>query len=536
MTWEPDYDKEKRRRLTLWNKLQKDRDLQILAQRYYAKNCLQWINDWCITFDPRVRAPQSKLMPFITFPRQSEFVDYILGCLDDKEGGLVEKSRDMGATWLCCAISVWLWLYRPGIVVGWGSRKEEYVDKLGDPKAIFPKLRQILENLPSWMKPADFKLSEHTPYKRVINTRNGSVIVGEAGDNMGRGGRTSIYFKDEAAHYDRPELIEAALGDNTDVQIDISSVNGSNNVFYRRRCAGQIWSPNTPMESGRTRVFIMDWRDHPNKTQEWYDKRKKQAEAEGLLHIFAQEVDRDYAGSVDRIIIKSEWIRASIDAHKVLGFSDDGEKVAACDIADGGMDKNAIAVKYGVVLKHIESAGGEAGEFAKIAVPICSDRSIRELMYDTIGVGAGFKTAINNLKATGTLPRGMIITPWNAGASPLDPDEYIIPNDENSPTNADQYLNLKAQSWFRLRTRFYKTFMAVKHGEKYNPAELISIDSSIPKLHELSMELTQATYDHNGKGKTIVDKKPDGASSPNLADSVVMCFNPTRELTSFDVL
>jgi hypothetical protein len=52
------------------------------------------------------------------------------------------------------------------------------------------------------------------------------ILICEAGDNIGRGGRTLVYFKDESAHYEHPDLIEAALGDNTNVQIDISSVNG----------------------------------------------------------------------------------------------------------------------------------------------------------------------------------------------------------------------------------------------------------------------------------------------------------------------
>src|SRR5690606_18584010 len=133
---------------------------------------------------------------------------------------------------------------------------------------------------------------------KLANNDNGATITGESGDNIGRGGRKSRYFKDESAHYERPELIEAALGDNTDVQIDISSVNGLGNVFHRRREAGVLWEPGAKIEPGMTRVFIFDWRDHPEKTQEWYDRRKARAEREGMQHIFAQEVDRNYSAAV----------------------------------------------------------------------------------------------------------------------------------------------------------------------------------------------------------------------------------------------
>lgn len=108
----------------------------------------------------------------------------------------------------------------------------------------------------------------------------------------------------------------------------------------------------------------------------------------------------------------------------------------------------------------------------------------------------------------------------------LDPDKPIIPGDRDSPKNASQYANLKAQSWFRLRTRFIKTYKAVRHGEKFDPVDLISINSRIPRLHELKMELSQATHKINGTGKTLVDKLGEGVRSPNLADSIVICYNP----------
>lgn len=531
MQWPPDYKEEFERRLRRLYRMRHDAVLRRKLMVHYAHNPVDWINDWCVTFNPRNIAPIPRLLPFILFPKQVEFIHFLNGCLQDKESGLVEKCRDIGATWLCCAFTVWLWLFHPGTIIGWGSRKEEYVDKKGDPKAIFPKIRQILEYLPSWMLPAGFDHEKHAPYMRIVNPANGSAITGEAGDNMGRGGRTTIYFKDESAHYEHPEMIEAALGDNTDVQIDISSVNGSSNVFYRRRMAGEIWAPGSTPEKGKVRVFIFDWRDHPLKTQEWYETRRKKAESEGLSHLFAQEVDRDYAGSVDRIIIRGEWIKAAIDAHIKLGFGADGERVAGQDVADGGGDKNALAIRHGVILKYADHWGGDAGEAAKVAVPICNEHGVRDLFYDSIGVGAGFKVGINTLRnpADGRLPGGLRVTPWDAGGAVLDPKKPIIPGDKQSPTNEDQYLNLKAQSWWRLRTRFYKTWRAVVHGETYDPSELISLDSTLPNLHAIQMELTQPVHKYNQVGKVLVDKKPEGSLSPNLADAIVIAYNPIRK-------
>lgn len=539
MIWPPDYTGEFKRRIALLNVLQTDPAMRAGVMVYYRSNLIAWVNDWCMTFDPRIAAPNPRWMPFLLFKRQEEFLVFLEGCLADKECGLVEKARDIGASWLCVAFSVWLWLFHPGSAIGWGSRKEEYVDDKDDPKAIFTKIRQLLQQLPAWMMPEGFTMRQHGTYMKIINPVNGSTITGEAGSNIGRGGRTTIYFKDESAHYEHPESIEAALGDNTDVQIDISSVNGSANVFYSRRMAGVVWTPGSHIGKGMTRVFVFDWRDHPGKSQEWYDSRRAKAEREGLLHLFAQEVDRDYAGSVEGIIIKPEWVRASIDAHKKLaswGAWSSGAHVAGQDIADGGGDRNAYVAKHGSVVINASRWGGEAGDAARVAIPLCVQDNIHELYYDSIGVGAGFKTETNRMMQEPAWPRSLRVMPWTASASPLDPTDHVIPDDDQSPTNEDQYGNLKGQSWFRTRAKFYKTYKAVVYGDRYDAEEMISLSSEMPYLHELVMELSQAVRKTSLNGKTIVDKKPAEAKSPNLADGLIQADNPARELSILDSL
>lgn len=536
MIWPPDYKEEYARRLRIFRHMRSSPENMARGMAAYAQNPVMWIEDFCITYDPRNRPPKPKVLPFLLFQRQREFIQFLQECIRDKESGLLEKCRDMGATWEACAFSVWLWLFVSGAAIGWGSRKEQLVDRIGDPDSIFEKMRMIIDNLPDFMVPPSFDRRLHQSSMKIINPDNGSTIAGESGDQIGRGGRKMIYFKDEAAHYERPELIEAALGDNTDVQIDISSVNGTNNVFYRRRHAGEIWIPNTVIPPGHTRVFIFDWRDHPGKTQEWYDLRRAKAEAEGLLHLFAQEVDRDYTASLDRVIIPATWIRSSIDAHIKLKFTDDGECRAGLDVCDEGGDKNALTIIKGVIIKSSDHwAEGDTGDTARRAVDQCRQNGVRELYYDSIGVGAGVKSETNRLRDVGQLPKGLNVMPWNAAASPLNPDDNIIPADSQSPTNADFFSNLKAQAWWMLRQRFERTHKAVTQDIVYPSEQLISLPSTLPRLHEIIAELSGATQEYNSKGKIVVSKTPDGGRSPNLADSLVIVTWPTRELTGFDV-
>jgi len=407
--------------------------------------------------------------------------------------------------------------------------------------SIFEKIRAVIRGLPREFLPQGFSEKDHMTYMKVVNPQTGATITGEAGNNIGRGGRKRIYFKDESAHYERPDLIEAALGDNTRVQIDISSVNGTGNVFHRRRENGQDWEVGAPVVKDRANVFVFDWTHHPEKTEQWYKQRRKKAEDEGLLHIFAQEIDRDYASSVQGIIIPAEWVRAAVDAHIKLQFTDDGKWVAGLDVADEGGDRNALAQRKGVVLKGVKVWGQvDTGVTARRAIQYLRKPRETQLMYDCIGVGAGCKAEFNRLrgldesgeveKGAPQWPQGLRVQPWNAGAKVLFPKKRVIRGDKDSPLNEDHYLNLKAQAWWELRSRFWKTYRAINEGLDIDTEDLISIDSSgftKEELAQLIKELSQATSSLSpGRLKSMVDKTPEGTRSPNMADAVVMAFWP----------
>lgn len=530
MIWPPNYTNEYARRQKRLVAIRTDPALARGAIEYYKTRPAEFIGDWCVTYDPRnAGTGRPTKMPFVLFDRQADFVEFLMGLIASQTSGLVEKSRDMGATWLCCGFSVWLWCFWDGAAVGWGSRKEQLVDKIGDPDSIFEKMRMIINMLPREFWPRGFAPDTHMTYMKIINPATDATITGEAGDNIGRGGRKLIYFKDESAHYERPEKIEAALSDNTNVQVDISSVNGLGNVFHRRRENGIEWEPGQPCVRGKTNVFVMDWRDHPAKTDAWYAERKAKFEDDGLSHIFAQEVDRNYASSVDGVIIPAEWVAAAIDAHEKLGFDDSGRWMAALDVADEGRDKNAMAARKGVVLRELEEWGSrDVGVATRKVVGLCQPLGPMEVHYDSIGVGAGVKSEANRLKDDKLLPKGMRFVPWNAASSPNNPLGRVIEGDAQSLKNEDFYSNLKAQGWWELRLRFQRTYRAVTEGVVYPPDQLISLPSKLPYLRKLQKELSQPTISKNARLKLVVDKTPEGTPSPNLGDAVMMLYWPAQ--------
>lgn len=522
-----------------------DSELVDAAKEHYKeglRGAVDFINDWCTTYDPRMLSQgKTAKMPFIMFERQEQFVDFILRCIAEECDGLVEKSRDMGATWICCAVSVWLWLFKDGAAVGWGSRKQELVDRIGDPSSIFEKIRILVRNLPPFFLPKGFTFDGNAHFMRLTNPENGSSIIGEIGNQIGRGGRTLVYFKDESAHYDRAESIEAALMDNTRCQMDISSVSGTDTIFYRKRDSGIEWGSGDQVYKGITNVFVMDWSHHPEKTEAWYLQRKTKAKADGLSHVFAREVDRDSAASVEGVIISPEWVKAAIDADQKLGFDDSGGWASGLDVADEGVDVNAQIIRKGSVLRFLDEWGErDTGLTARRGITNCKtlvpDGDHLEFEYDCIGIGAGVKAETNRLAEKGKIPKGWIISPWSAAARVLNPNDRVVETDNNidrkSPRNKDFFQNFKAQAWWIVARRFENTYRArYEEGFEWTPDMLVSLPSSLPVklLGKLMKELSQPVMAKSGTLKMMIKKTPDGAKSPNLGDAYVMAYVPAKK-------
>lgn len=477
---------------------------------FYKTHPVEFISTFGMTFDPRnIEVGLPGTIPFLMFPKQVEFIEWLRDRWLARGDGLAEKSRDMGLSWLCAAFAVWMWTFHPGAVIGFGSRKESYVDDSSDPKSLFWKVRFFIARLPREFRPAGYSEKTHAPFMKISNPENGAMIVGEAGDNIGRGNRTSIYFKDESAYYERPEKIDAALSQTSNCKIDISTPNGIGNPFYVKRHGGKV------------PVFTFNWRDDPRKDDAWY---QKQIDTMDAVHV-AQEIDINYAASVEGVLIPNAWIMASINAHLALGIEPTGAREGALDVADEGRDNNAFCGAHGILVEMIEEWSGSGGDiFATVekAFHLSDLQEYRRFKYDADGLGAGCRgdARIINEKRVANRIEPIEVEPFRGSESPFNPDG----EDVKGRKNADFFANRKAQAWWALRTRFQKTYRAVVEKQPFNPDEIISISSDMPLRRKLMAELSQPTYSINTVGKVLVDKAPDGTKSPNLADSVAYRF------------
>jgi len=507
MDWPTDYIGELARRAELERAITENRDLLEGAKAMYAASPATFVSDCVWLYEPRnANKGDPVRIPAVLFPRQREFIEWMHQRYQSRTSGPVEKSRDSGATWMACAFSVWLWLFEEGASCGFGSRKEELVDRKGDPSSIFEKIRKIVEHLPHYLQPDGFKWSEHSNFRRLVNPANDATIVGEAGDNIGRGGRTSLYFIDESAHIERPQLIEASLTATTDCRIDISSP-----------LAGTIftaWCDAVSLD----RKFTFDISDAPWHTEEWRKQKESELEEKGLGHIYRQEYLRDATAGISGQLIPAQWVEAAVNAHQKLGITPSGERSAALDVADGGMDRNALARKFGVLIEDVTSRAGiesdEAGHWAYLE---SKQNGVRRLRYDSIGVGAGAKAALREVE-------GIEVEGWAGSNSPIHRNDVYV----DGRTHGDMFQNAKAQGWWLLRDRFRKTFRAVEAGRVAPDEvdEIIAINGDMNEIRELKSELSQVTYKSNPAGKVVINKAPDGQRSPNLADAVMIACAP----------
>jgi len=394
--------------------------------------------------------------------------------------------------------------------VGYGSRKEEYVDRLGSPKSLFFKARIFMQNIPPEFR-GGWQSKVHGPFMRITFPGTDSVISGEAGDDIGRGDRQSIYFVDEASFLFRPELVDAALSQTTNCKQDISTPNGLGNPFAQRR-----FKPGT-------NVFTFSWRSDPRKGEEWYQKQKEDLSPV----VLAQEVDLDFSASVEGVLIPSAWVQAAVDAHCKLGFQASGSKRGALDVADEGSDANAFLTAHGSVVTSITHWSGKNADIfhtVQRAFQLSDERDCESFKYDADGLGAGVRgdaRVINDGRTT----RKLVVNAFRGSAAVYRPESQDIKGRKNK----DMFLNSKAQSWWALRVRFLNTYKAVCEGKEYVPDDIISLSSMIPDLEQLCTELSQPTYSVNAVGKYVIDKSPSGTKSPNLADACMILFSPVGQ-------
>jgi hypothetical protein len=205
----------------------------------------------------------------------------------------IEKSRDMGASWICLAVFLHQWQFFAGRAFLVVSRNEDLVDKSDDPDSLFWKRDYLYERQPEFLKPP-----RHRVHLHMGNLANGSYVDGASttGD-VGRGGRRTGVLLDEYAAFEEAdsEAADAATASNTNCRVLNSTYKGTRGAFYKQIQRKDIVKISLP------------WIKHPEKVKGWQQGGggrfgwspwwQKMANRLVTPALIAQEIDMDPQGA-----------------------------------------------------------------------------------------------------------------------------------------------------------------------------------------------------------------------------------------------
>ena len=284
---ESDWYKEKLvTRLKVQDACNRSSEARIFAYSACKKDPVFFINNFCYTPNDKYKQYH---FPFILYEFQEEYLYWLLDHIRNGKDGLVEKSREMGVTWINMCLFLWMWLFDENFNALIGSYKEKLVDDRGNKDSLFGMLDYNLNTLPKWLLPKRFNPDKHRTGLKLLNPENQNIIKGDTmNPQFGRGGRKTLIFMDEGAFWEYFQDAWTACGDTTNCRITVSTPNGYNAFAVLR-------------ESGID-VHTLKWNMHPLKDRQWYEYEGRRRLPEEM----AQEIDISYLKS-QRSRVYPEW-------------------------------------------------------------------------------------------------------------------------------------------------------------------------------------------------------------------------------------
>lgn len=472
------------------------------------------VSKWFKVYEPR---DDVKFVPFALWERQAEWVEWYRSLRKERARGVTVKCRDVGFSWLVAAMAVHGWLFEPGFAFVYGSYKEDKVDVKGNPSSWFEKVRFIIRNLPEFLKPPGFD-EKWMQVRNVVNHANGASIVGEIGDEMGRGSRGTVYVADEFAFVERSEVVEAAVSHAAHTIVFGSTPRGVGNAFFRKAHDPSI------------KKFSFKWHDNPNNarytledgtegqgypgppgaTYPYYELQRSQLTPSK----FAEEVLADFYASTEDALFDGKWIESCMTFDpKKHGWTPRGPVVAGIDLAAGGANKTQLAVRRGptLVAPIVESSESDGAKIARMCYKVCRRLKVEALVMDGNGVG---KSAYDAMMA---LDPPFVVVNFNGGAAAT---KRAMPGNVRA---SDVYANRRTEEGFRLRERAQKTHELVSGIKKHPVEECLAICGN----QKVATGMAVVRYEETAHGKYALRSKKSMKKESIVLDSfdaVMMAF------------
>jgi len=360
-------------RIRIRKRCEEDADFRRAMIQLCREDVLWFFSVFCWLHEPRPAKDEQgrtlpEVIPFIPWKHQEELVREIREDLGFEDIG-VEKSRGEGMTWIAMLMALHDWIFAvPGtrlVTIAVVSRTMEMCDSPSDISSLMAKLDFELRRLPKWMvgeKDVDYKrlLKDHT----LRNLRNDCLITGYAATGeVGSGGRYTYVVLDELSKFDAGNDSDALTSTQatTKSRLIIGTPYGSQGAYY-----------SIMHKASSMKKLVLRWEDNPTRNRglyrmvngipvavdpatnpfpahynpptpevielfsrlrkngfrlekrvrsPWYDHECDRADANPYK--IAQELDRDYGGSLYKIftddffiaaraVVRAPFLRASV--------------------------------------------------------------------------------------------------------------------------------------------------------------------------------------------------------------------------------
>ena len=285
------------RRIELLDEAKSNIHLQNMLYDRCAVDIEFFFNYFLWTFNPKVKPNH---FPFMLYPVQAELAKGYLDEIQNGYGSLTEKSREVGATYVCLGVHLHQFLFSDDFESLLLTMRADDVDN-PTASSLFGKIRYMLDRLPYWLRPKDYNSRNHSKYMTLINPDNGNTIVGQATtEDAGRSGRKTAVLVDEYASIS-PRIIhglETALMETTDCLQRLSTPKGINQfkaVRDRKIC----------------KVHTIHWTRIPSKLEGLYyingDGKKKDIKPNHKNCISVYGFYQNPNGKVTKFRVRSKW-------------------------------------------------------------------------------------------------------------------------------------------------------------------------------------------------------------------------------------
>lgn len=248
-----------------------DKGFQWAVVERCKRDIIFYIDSFVYQFNPTKRGSEAA-GPFIIWPFQAESLvarpethnkQGFIWCFENNRSAVLEKSREMGATWIFLILQDWLCLFHDNVQTMNISHNAEAVDcKKKD--SLFAKIRFMHRHLPDWLKGDVDETEFYFGYQRTDSEITGYASTGRAGV----GGRAGIIFIDEVSKIREAREVRHHTASTAYCRFFNSTHDGTGTEFYKL---------------SRDASFVQwqwHWTVHPEKKvgQYWYNPQIRQVE------------------------------------------------------------------------------------------------------------------------------------------------------------------------------------------------------------------------------------------------------------------